>query len=201
MKSEIVTGRESESLEGSRWMHHRERREHYTNPHRSLTHVAIARTNDTEHNRRPVLCVFLLSHSSCCSLVCSIPAKSYLANRIWQIMHSFVPDYKFLMPTLPPFLPFKQTKFPVGDVNDWIDSEGRSFFHLSRERGCPTMIYQDDPPFCSEGFLIGGGPLRKGIEKDEMNLLGHKSRPMISLMKRWKFTICLCLWSLLFRNL
>lgn len=74
-------------------------------------------------------------------------------------MHGFVRDYKFLMPTLARIPPFKQTKFPFGDVNDWIDSEGLYFFHLSRENeDGPAMIYQDDPPFCSEGFLIGAGP-------------------------------------------
>lgn len=132
----------------------------HTNPHRSLTHVAIARTNDTEHNRRPSPCVFLCSsHSSRYSLVCSIPAKSYPANRIWQIMHGFVPDYKFLMPTLPPPSSLlNKPNFRSGMLmTESTRKDDLSSTCHGNEDG-PAMIYQDDPPFCSEGFLIGGAP-------------------------------------------
>lgn len=97
------------------------------------------------------------------SLVCSIPAKSYPANRIWQIMHGFVRDYKFLMPTLARIPPFKQTKFPFGDVNDWIDSEGLYFFHLSR--GWPSDDLSRRSPLLFGGISHWRGSPRKGLKR------------------------------------
>lgn len=171
-------------------------------PHRSLTHVAIARTNDIEHNRRLCPYVFLLLPHSFIGMQASLALKVIRRTGFGKSCTASCATINFWCPLLARIPPFKQTKFPFGDVNDWIDSEGRYFFHLSRENeDGPAMIYQDDPPFCSEGFSHWRGSPRKGLKRMRWIFSGINLGRWSRWWKRcWEvYTIRLCLWSLYFK--